>query len=118
MRKTPEFVLISMAAEMLDMHPQTLRKYERLGLVRPSRTLGSMRVYTRDELDRLRRIKALVDDARDQPGRRAAAALDRGSRRAAAPAPRRGSASRRADARKLSSELDELFRLLGLDDLD
>ena len=34
MRKTPEFILISMAAEMLDMHPQTLRKYERLGLVR------------------------------------------------------------------------------------
>ena len=63
MRKTPEFVLISMAAEMLDMHPQTLRKYERLGLVRPPRTLGSMRVYTRDELDRLRLIKTLVDDA-------------------------------------------------------
>ena len=45
------------------MHPQTLRKYERLGLVRPTRTIGSMRVYSRDELDRLRLIKHLVDEA-------------------------------------------------------
>ena len=58
-----EFYLISMAAELLEMHPQTLRKYERLGLVRPHRAAGSMRVYTRDELDRLRLIKTLVDDA-------------------------------------------------------
>lgn len=48
---------------MLDMHPQTLRKYERLGLVRPSRTIGSMRLYSRDELERLRLIKRLVDGA-------------------------------------------------------
>ena len=53
---------ISMAARLLDMHPQTLRKYERLGLVRPTRTVGSMRVYTSDELARLRLIKHLVDD--------------------------------------------------------
>lgn len=57
-----DLYLISVAARMLDMHPQTLRKYERLGLVRPLRTLGSMRVYTRDELERLRLIKQLVDD--------------------------------------------------------
>jgi MerR family transcriptional regulator/heat shock protein HspR len=57
-----ELFLISMAAEMLGMHPQTLRKYERLGLVRPSRTIGSMRVYSRDELERLRLIKHLVDE--------------------------------------------------------
>jgi MerR family transcriptional regulator/heat shock protein HspR len=54
---------ISMAARLLDMHPQTLRKYERLGLVQPTRTMGSMRVYTQDELERLRLIKYLVDDA-------------------------------------------------------
>jgi MerR family transcriptional regulator, heat shock protein HspR len=58
-----DLYLISMAARHLGMHPQTLRKYERLGLVRPSRTLGSMRVYTRDEIDRLRAIKHLVDEA-------------------------------------------------------
>ena len=51
--REPDLYLISVAARMLDMHPQTLRKYERLGLVRPSRTMGSMRVYTDDELERL-----------------------------------------------------------------
>lgn len=54
--------LISVAAERLGMHPQTLRKYERLGLVQPSRTLGSMRVYTDDELARIRLIRRLVDE--------------------------------------------------------
>src|ERR671915_1706252 len=58
-----DLYFISMAARLLDMHPQTLRKYERLGLVTPTRTLGSMRVYTSDELDRLRLIKHLVEDA-------------------------------------------------------
>ena len=58
-----DLFFISMAARMLGMHPQTLRKYERLGLVRPSRTIGSMRVYSRDELDRLKLIKRLVDDS-------------------------------------------------------
>jgi MerR family transcriptional regulator/heat shock protein HspR len=57
-----EFFFISVAAEMLDMHPQTLRKYERLGLVRPSRTVGSIRLYSREELARLRVIKRLVDE--------------------------------------------------------
>ena len=47
---------------MLQMHPQTLRKYERLGLVQPARTIGSMRLYSRDEIERLRFIKRLVDD--------------------------------------------------------
>jgi MerR family transcriptional regulator, heat shock protein HspR len=55
-----DLFLISMAARMLGMHPQTLRKYERLGLVQPSRTIGSMRLYSRDELDRLKVIKHLV----------------------------------------------------------
>ena len=56
-------VFISVAADMLGMHPQTLRKYERLGLVQPSRTLGSMRLYSRLELERLRFIKHMVDEA-------------------------------------------------------
>jgi MerR family transcriptional regulator/heat shock protein HspR len=57
-----DLYFISMAARLLEMHPQTLRKYERLGLVRPTRTVGSMRVYTHDELDRLRLIKHLVEE--------------------------------------------------------
>jgi MerR family transcriptional regulator/heat shock protein HspR len=59
----PELYFISMAARMLEMHPQTLRKYERLGLVRPTRSIGSMRLYSRGELERLRLIKHLVDEA-------------------------------------------------------
>ena len=62
MASDDDFYFISVAARMLGMHPQTLRKYERLGLVQPGRTIGSMRVYSRDELDRLRAIKRLVDD--------------------------------------------------------
>jgi MerR family transcriptional regulator/heat shock protein HspR len=59
----PDLYFISMAARLLDMHPQTLRKYERLGLVRPTRTVGSMRLYSSDELARLRLIKHLVEEA-------------------------------------------------------
>ncbi len=58
-----DLYFISMAARLLEMHPQTLRKYERLGLVQPTRTVGSMRVYSKDELERLRLIKHLVDEA-------------------------------------------------------
>ena len=63
MRVDEELYFISVAARMLGMHPQTLRKYERLGLIRPTRTIGSMRVYSRDELERLRLIKHFVDEA-------------------------------------------------------
>jgi MerR family transcriptional regulator/heat shock protein HspR len=62
MIRTEEIYFISVAARLLGMHPQTLRKYERLGLVQPGRTIGSMRVYSQDELDRLKAIKRLVDD--------------------------------------------------------
>lgn len=62
-KRAHDMYFISTAAELLEMHPQTLRKYERLGLVHPQRVLGSMRVYTEAELERIRLIKALVDDA-------------------------------------------------------
>jgi MerR family transcriptional regulator/heat shock protein HspR len=57
-----DLFFISIAARMLGMHPQTLRKYERLGLIQPTRTIGSMRLYSREELERLRLIKRMVDD--------------------------------------------------------
>jgi MerR family transcriptional regulator/heat shock protein HspR len=62
MRVTPQFYFISTAARLLGLHPQTLRKYERLGLVQPTRTVGSMRVYSGEELARLRLIKHLVEE--------------------------------------------------------
>jgi MerR family transcriptional regulator/heat shock protein HspR len=54
--------IISVVSRVLQMHPQTLRKYERAGLVRPSRTDGMLRLYSDDDLARLRLIKRLVDD--------------------------------------------------------
>jgi len=54
--------MISVVARILEMHPQTLRKYERAGLVQPSRTLGMVRLYSEQDVGRLRLIKYLVDD--------------------------------------------------------
>ncbi len=53
--------IISVAARILDMHPQTLRKYERLGLIRPGRTLGMLRLYSTDDIRKLRLIRHLSD---------------------------------------------------------
>ena len=53
--------IISVAARLIEMHPQTLRKYDRAGLVRPSRTVGMLRLYSDADLVKLRIIKRLVD---------------------------------------------------------
>src|SRR4051812_22771614 len=50
--------VISVAAELAGMHPQTLRIYERKGLVEPARTGGGSRRYSENDIDRLRRIAA------------------------------------------------------------
>ena len=54
--------IISVAARILDMHPQTLRKYERLGLIRPGRTLGMLRLYSAEDIRKLRLIRHLADE--------------------------------------------------------
>ena len=54
--------VISIAADMLGVHCQTLRYYERTGLVSPSRSRGNIRLYSPKDIERLRRIKTLVDD--------------------------------------------------------
>ena len=54
--------IISVAARILEMHPQTLRKYERAGLVTPSRTVGMLRLYSEEDIARLKLIKHLVGD--------------------------------------------------------
>lgn len=54
--------IISVAARILEMHPQTLRKYERIGLIAPSRTMGMLRLYSEEDIARLRLIKHLVGD--------------------------------------------------------
>lgn len=54
--------IISVAARILEMHPQTLRKYERAGLVTPSRTIGMLRLYSEEDIACLKLIKHLVGD--------------------------------------------------------
>ncbi len=53
--------MISVAADLVGMHPQTLRIYETKGLVRPKRTAGNTRLYSERDLHRLRQIQALTD---------------------------------------------------------
>ena len=53
---------ISVAADMVGTGVQNLRAYERAGLVEPSRTAGGTRLYSTDDIERLRRIAALLDD--------------------------------------------------------
>jgi MerR family transcriptional regulator/heat shock protein HspR len=109
-----DFFFISVAARMLGMHPQTLRKYERLGLVQPSRTIGSMRVYTRGELERLKVIKRLVDDGGINLAgvQRLLSIADVVQRMR--PLMRDEPMSAR-EARRLTQEMDQLSRLLGFD---
>jgi MerR family transcriptional regulator, heat shock protein HspR len=54
--------MISVAAELLGMHPQTLRLYEARGLVRPGRTSGGTRLYSEKDLERLRLIQRLTTE--------------------------------------------------------
>jgi MerR family transcriptional regulator, heat shock protein HspR len=54
--------MISVAAELVGMHPQTLRIYEAKGLVRPKRTAGNTRLYSDADLDRLRLIQRLTTE--------------------------------------------------------
>jgi MerR family transcriptional regulator/heat shock protein HspR len=109
-----DLFFISMAARMLDMHPQTLRKYERLGLVRPTRTIGSVRVYSRDEVERLRLIKHLVDEvgvnlAGVQRLLSVAEVVER-----LRPLTHDPALARAEGRRRLAQELDRLYGLLGL----
>jgi MerR family transcriptional regulator/heat shock protein HspR len=53
---------IGVVAEMLKLHPQTLRMYERKGLIRPSRTVGRTRVYSPDDVEEIARVTRLVRD--------------------------------------------------------
>ena len=54
--------MISVAAELAGMHPQTLRVYEQRGLVRPQRTAGNTRLYSDGDIDRLRLIQRLTTE--------------------------------------------------------
>jgi MerR family transcriptional regulator/heat shock protein HspR len=57
----PIFV-ISVAARLVEMHPQTLRYYERAGLLKPTRSSGRIRLYSQREIERLRKIQRLTNE--------------------------------------------------------
>ena len=60
--------VISIAAELAGVHPQTLRVYERKGLVQPHRTEGNTRRYSEEDIQRLRRIQALTSEGLNLAG--------------------------------------------------
>ena len=60
-QQDPCFV-ISIAARMVGVHAQTLRYYERVGLIWPSRSVGRQRLYSQADIERLRRIKTFTED--------------------------------------------------------
>ena len=84
--------VISVAAELAGMHPQTLRIYERRGLLQPARTRGGDRRYSEADISRLRRIAELTADGMNVEGIRRVMALE-------------------AEVRRLRDEVDRL-RLL------
>jgi MerR family transcriptional regulator, heat shock protein HspR len=54
--------VISVAAKMLGIHQQTLRYYEREGLIQPSRSRGNIRLYSLSDINRLRQVQRLISD--------------------------------------------------------
>ena len=62
MKRDKAYYMISVVARRFEVHPQTLRLYEREGLLKPSRTEGNTRLYSDEDLDRLSRILRLTRD--------------------------------------------------------
>ena len=54
--------VISVVAKLIDLHPQTLRYYDKIGLLRPSRTAGRTRLYSPRDIEKLRKINRLTED--------------------------------------------------------
>ena len=61
-RRSDGYVMISIIAERYNIHPQTLRLYEREGLIKPTRTAGNTRLYGEDEIKKLEMILTLTRD--------------------------------------------------------
>ena len=60
--RTRPAVFIGVVAEMTSVHPQTLRHYERIGLVTPGRSRGNVRLYSQDDIERVRLIQRLTNE--------------------------------------------------------
>ncbi len=61
-QSTEPCYVISVAAKLLGMHVQTLRYYERVGLIEPSRSRGNIRLYSQQDIERLQQVKRLMEE--------------------------------------------------------
>jgi MerR family transcriptional regulator/heat shock protein HspR len=111
--REPVFI-ISVAARLLEMHPQTLRKYEREGLVAPSRTTGNLRLYSDEDLERLRQVKYLVGErGLNLAGVQLALELTRALRTVRNRLADETKAGQEPNRERLLAELDLLMAVLG-----
>jgi MerR family transcriptional regulator/heat shock protein HspR len=75
-RRTRAVYVISVAAELAGMHPQTLRQYERRGLLNPARTQGGNRRYSDEDIEVLRRVAELASEGMNLEGIRRVMTLE------------------------------------------
>jgi MerR family transcriptional regulator/heat shock protein HspR len=80
-KPTTAVYIISVAAELAGVHPQTLRIYERKGLLDPARTAGGSRRYSDEDIDLLRRIQELTNEGLNLAGVQRVLALEEENRR-------------------------------------
>ena len=104
-RQSHAVYVISVAAELAGMHPQTLRFYERKGLVDPSRTGGGNRRYSDEDIDRLRRIASLTASGLNLEGAKRVLELEQELERVRAELERV-----RAEAREALDRTHRLYR--------
>ena len=102
--------MISVAAELAEMHPQTLRMYEARGLIEPKRSPKGTRLYSQDDVERLRRIQEMTTELGHEPGRRRARLRARGQARAPAAQGRRARAAAPATLQEEIERLEEVRR--------
>jgi len=105
--------VISVAARLLEVHAQTLRKYEREQFIKPSRTQGRLRLYSAEDIERLRQINHLVKNRKlNLTG--VELALDMSQRLAGLRDKVREAASQEAAAAVVEFEIAGLLRALGV----
>ena len=102
--------MISVAAELAEMHPQTLRMYEARGLIEPKRSPKGTRLYSHADVERLRRIQELTSDGGHEPRRRREGVRARGGARADAAQGRRCSSARAEELQAEIARLEEVKR--------
>jgi len=110
MRESEPLYVISVASRLLRLHPQTLRKYEREGFVAPSRTTGNLRLYSTEDIERLRQVKHLVEE---QGINLAGVQLALGLTEQIRDLQERLRNHRREDYDEISTELDGLLDMMG-----